>query len=400
MHTWTVLALMFGGVIIGALAASAGWRLTYAARTSAWATERELLRERLADLELSVSEDRETAATLSPLRDALGRVERQVEVLERDRTMQYGSLRETLTRVENHTQELGRATSALAGSLHASTTRGAWGEVQLRRVLEVSGMLAHCDFEEQERLQAPGGQPLRPDVVVHLPGNRSLVIDAKAPMTNFLRAQGEKVADHERAALLDGHAAALRRHVTALAGKEYWAALPLSPEFVICFLPTDAMLGAALAAAPDLHEEALRLGVVLVGPGGLLGLLRAVALGWRQDALASGAKELLDLGQELYRRLSTLGGHTTRLARSLTSSVEAYNAMVGALESRVLVSARRFRDLDLVAEDIPPVPAMQAGPRPMTAAELIDALDPGVSRPDLDFDVSPSDPSRASRDAG
>ena len=206
-------------------------------------------------------------------------------------------------------------------------------------------------------------------------------------MTAFLDAQADDLPDDERSGLLVAHAAALERHVAGLAAKEYWSAFREGPEMVVCFVPSDAMLGAALAARPGLHEQALSQRVVLVGPGALLALLRTVAFTWQQDSLSVSARELLDLGRDLHRRLATLGGHTAKVGRSLQSSVEAYNAMVGALESRVMVSARRMHDLDLVGDDIPVLTPVETAPRPLTSQELIDAATAEEARPDLLLDL-------------
>ncbi len=374
------------GVVVGALAAGGLGRLVHAARVASVETERDLLRERVLDLETSLAEDMETAALLAPLKDALVRVEEHVGVLERDRSEQFGSLRALLGRVENETRGLGRATASLAGSLRSSSVRGAWGEVQLRRVLEASGMLARCDFDEQVTGLSAHDRRVRPDVVVRLPGGKSLVVDAKAPMTHFLDAQADDLDDDAREALLRRHADALAGHVGSLAAKEYWSAFRDGPEMVVCFVPSDAMLGAALAAQPGLHERGLAQRVVLVGPGALLALLRTVAFTWQQDALSQSARELLDLGRELYARLGTLGGHTAKLGRSLQSSVEAYNAMVGALESRVLVTARRMRELEVVADELEVLEPVRTGPRPLTAQELIDAVTEPDSRPQIVLD--------------
>ncbi len=391
MDGWVWVLL---GVVLGALGATAVARLVFAARVASVATERDLLRERVLDLETSLAEDMETAALLAPLKDALVRVEQHVGVLERDRVEQFGSLRSLLGRVESETQGLGRATASLAGSLRSSSVRGAWGEVQLRRVLEASGMLARCDFDEQVTGLSAHERRVRPDVVVRLPGGKSLVVDAKAPMTHFLDAQAEDLPDDERAALLRRHADGLASHVAALSGKEYWSAFRDGPEVVVCFVPSDAMLGAALAAQPSLHERALAQRVVLVGPGALLALLRTVAFTWQQDALSSSARELLDLGRELHARLATLGGHTAKLGRSLQGSVEAYNAMVGALESRVLVTARRMRELDVVTDDLDVLEPVRTGPRPLTAQELIDAVTADDARAELVLDPEVPDPRR------
>lgn len=384
MQTWVWVLV---GFALGAAGASALARLVFGARAVAVTVERDLLRERVLDLETSLGEDLETAALLAPLKDALRRVEGQVATLERDRVQQFGSLRAVMARVEGETQTLARETSSLAGSLRSSTVRGAWGEVQLRRVLEASGMLPHCDLDEQVSAIGMHDRQVRPDVVVRLPGDKLLVLDAKAPMSAFLDAQADDLDDDDRAELLRAHAAGLQRHVDGLAAKEYWSAFPTTPEMVVAFVPSDAMLAAALAARPSLHERALAQRVVLVGPGALLALLRTVAFTWQQDSLSASAQELMTLGRELYHRLGTLGSHTAKVGRSLQSSVEAYNAMVGALESRVLVTARRMSDLGLATDDLDQLPTIQTGPRPLTAMELIDAATESEARPQLLLDL-------------
>lgn len=390
MNPWISLV---GGIVIGALTAYLLLKQSYAVRAASAATERNLLRERVVDLEASLAEDLETASLLAPLRDALGRVEQQVGVLERDRVEQFGALRAVMGRVESETQHLGRQTQSLAGSLRSSSVRGSWGEVQLRRVLEASGMLGRCDFEEQVRARSRHDREVRPDVVVRLPGGRVLVIDAKAPMSAFLDAQTEDLAEDERTVLLREHAAALRQHVHALSAKDYWSAFESSPEMVVCFVPSDAMLAAALAADPGLHERAMTSRVVLVGPGTLLALLRTVAFGWQQDSLSTSARELLGLGQELYRRLATLGTHAAKMGRSLHATVESYNQFVGALESRVLVTARRMQDLDVVTDELPHLTPVESGPRVLTAIELLEAVGAEDERPDLLLEV-PGPPAR------
>ena len=385
-----VVAAVLGGCV-GWLAA----RTRTAALLASAVTERDVLRERVVDLEATVADDAQTAAVLAPLRDALGRVERQVGVLERDRVEQFGSLRTVMQRVHESTADLGAQTRSLAGSLNASSVRGAWGEVQLRRILELAGMLARCDFDEQVRATSRHEREVRPDAVVRLPGDRVLVIDAKAPLTAFLAAQGEDVDDTERATLLREHAAALKRHAFALADKGYWSAFERTPEMVVCFVPTDAMLSAALAADPALHEAAMARKVVLVGPGTLLALVRTVAHVWQQDALTRNAAELLALGTDLHERLGTLGSHVSRMGGSLTRTVEAYNQMVGALESRVLVSARRMTDLGLASDRLPEVAPVTTGPRVLTAMELIEAATAQEERPMLDFDGAPGPSGRS-----
>jgi len=379
-----VLALL-GGLVIGAAAAAAVVRQTGAVRTAGLAAERDLLRERVIDLEASLADDAATAAALAPLRDALGRVESQVGTLERDRTHQFAALERTIAQVQASTASLDRQTQSLAGSLNASTVRGAWGEVQLRRVLEHAGLLARCDFDEQVCRVSRHGRQVRPDVVVQLPGSKHLVVDSKAPMVAFLQAQSDDLPPAERDRLMREHAAALKSHVDSLAKKDYWSAFETSPEMVVCFVPSEAMLSTALAANPSLHEEAMARRVVLVGPGALLALLRTVAFTWQQDALTANARELMKVGHELYDRLGTMGTHTARMGTALQRSVEAYNQMVGALETRVLVSARRMRDLEIVEDELPQLTPLESGPRVLTAVELLEQASAEDARPQLDL---------------
>ena len=378
------------GVLIGLLIGVAGAvllaRLVFAGRTAALSTERDLLRERVVDLEATVSEDAQTASVLAPLRDALGRVERQVSTLERDRAEQFSQLGERLAHVTTTTDALRAQTASLAGSLNASTIRGTWGEVQLRRVLEHAGMLQRCDFDEQVSAVSAHDRGIRPDVVVRLPGDKCLVVDAKSPMTAFLAAQAEQVGAAERDRLLSAHATSLRSHVDALAAKAYWSAFTTTPEMVVCFVPGDSILAAAVSAEPGLFDHAMSRKVVLASPGTLLALLRTVAFTWQQDALTSSARQLLELGNTLYSRLGTLGGHATKMGAALQKSVESYNALVGALETRVLVTARTMHDLELVETRLPEVRPIEQAPRPLTAAELLDALDEDVARPQLQLD--------------
>ncbi len=379
MEIWTY------AVAAAIVAAALSWWVTslvHSARAATVTAERDLLRERVIDLEGSLAEDLETAALLAPLKDALTRVERQVGVMERDRVEQFGSIRTVLARVEGETAELGQATASLAGSLRSSTVRGSWGEVQLRRVLELSGMLPRCDFDVQVSASGPQGR-VRPDAVVRLPGDKVLVIDAKAPMTAFLDAQSEEIDEDQRQTLLGEHARSLRAHVQALAGKAYWSAFTSAPEMVVCFVPSDAMLAAALNAQPGLHEAAMGSRVVLVGPAGLMALVRTVAFTWQQAAVVEHAHDVVALGQELYARLGTLSEHTAKLGRSLSTSVDAFNAFVGALESRVLVSGRRMHELGVVSTPLAESAAVDRAIRPLTASELIETVTASDARPEV-----------------
>ncbi len=358
------------GLLLGA---AAGWALAglvWQARTAGADAERGQLRERLAELQDDARADDELAATLGPLSSTLGRVEAQVATLERDRVDQYARLAEQLAAVTAGGEALRAQTAALAGALRSPTARGAWGEVQLRRVVEHAGMLERVDFRTQVVATGPDGGGVRPDLVVHLPGGKQVVVDAKAPLNAFLEAS-EQVEQTSRPAAEAAHARALRAHVDALAAKEYWRAFDPSPEFVVCFVPGESFLAAACGADPTLLEHAMTRRVILATPTTLLALLRTVALTWQSEALTGSAKELFTLGRELYARLGTLGGHASRLGRSMQRAVEDYNALVGTLERRVLVTARRMKDLEVTDGDLPAVQPLEAVPRLLSAEELI-----------------------------
>lgn len=394
-------------VLAAVLGAGLAWLLAtgrHAARIAALVTERDLLRERegtyvesIADLRAAGEDDSATAAALAPLRDAMLRVERQVGVLERDRLEQYGQLSERLAEVSEQAGALGRQTAGLAGALNSSAVRGAWGEAQLRRVCEHAGMLPRCDFEEQVSATASHDATVRPDVVVHLPGDRSLVIDAKAPLASFLAAQAEGIPEDRRRELLRDHSRALRGHVDELASKRYWSAFRASPEMVVCFVPTDAMLAVALSHDPGLYDAAQARKVVLASPATLLALLRSVALAWRQDALTASARDLLRLGAELYERIGTVGKHLGAMGGSLRRTVDGYNALVGSLEGRVLVTARRMHELGLADAAHPQVGPVDSAPRPLTAAELIQAVEEELAGPETVPDAGYAIPTRHAR---
>lgn len=378
MSPLLAVALFALGLTLGAIVA---WRLTAlvtAGRArddlAAVSAERDVLRERVVDLEATVSDDAQTAAALLPLRDTLARVEHQVATLERDRVEQYSHVDVALKDVRASTELLRRETSSLAGSLNASSVRGQWGEAQLRRILELAGMLNRCDFDEQWRGHNDEGRPVRPDVVVHLPGNRQLVIDAKAPMSAFLEAQATDTDDALRAAALKRHGKALAAHVDTLASKRYWSAVATSPDFVIAFMPGDAVLAAALNASPGLLESAMERRVVLASPSTLLATMRSVAVLWQHATVEDNARELLTLGRELHERIGTLAKHTHDLGGSLRRSVEAYNLFVGSLESRVLVTSRRMHELDLATAPAPEVTPLTSVPRPLTHESLLEAI--------------------------
>jgi DNA recombination protein RmuC len=368
----TTTALLIGlllGVLLGlGLAAFASGPLLRA-RQASLAAERDLLRERITDLEAASGQDRELVATLSPLAATLQRVEKQVLTLERDRVEQYSRLDEQLTAAHISSESLRAQTAALAGALRSPTSRGAWGEVQLRRVVEHAGMLPRVDFFPQAVGTNGAGIGVRPDLVVRLPGGKHIVVDAKAPLAAFLEAS-ELGESAQRAASI-AHARALRAHVDGLAAKEYWTAFQPTPQLVVCFVPGEAFLAAACTADPALLEHAMSRRVVLATPTTLLALLRTVALTWQSEAVSGNARELFEIGGELYRRLGGLGELAGKLGRDLHKVVEDYNALVGTLERRVLVTARRMQDLQIVDADLPPVTPLQESPRPLSASELL-----------------------------
>lgn len=340
--------------------------------------ERDLLAERLERVGADQEAGADLAAAIAPVSSSMARLERHVGELERERVEQYGRLGAQLASVQRSGDALRDQTAALAGALRSPNVRGAWGEVQLRRVVEHAGMLERVDFDTQASGVNRDGDGVRPDAVVHLPGGKHVVVDAKAPLAAFLHASAapggalghghdDRVAQASRE-----HARAVRGHVDALAAKQYWTAFEPSPEIVICFVPGESFLAAACEADPALLEHAMGRRVVLATPTTLLALLRTVAITWQQAALADGAKELFDLGRELYDRLGTLGEHTGKLGRTLGRAVEDYNKMVGALETRVLVSARRMGQLELTDHTIDVVAPLQAVPRPLTSPELLD----------------------------
>ncbi|NKY40013.1 DNA recombination protein RmuC, partial [Cellulomonas septica] len=266
-------------------------------------------------------------------------------------------------------EQLRGETAQLVTALRSSQVRGRWGEVQLRRVVEAAGMLAHVDFVEQEQVRTDDGL-LRPDMVVRLAGGKHVVVDAKVAFLGFLEAsQTDDPA--VRADRLAAHARHVRKHVDDLASKRYWDQFAPAPEFVVMFVPAESFLHAAADQDPTLVEYAFERNVVLATPVTLLTLLRTVAYAWRQDALASNAQAVLSLGKELHGRLATMGAHLTRLGRAIDSAAGAYNQAVGSLETRVLVSARRFADLHVVDGDLPTPTPVNPQLSVVSAPELV-----------------------------
>ncbi len=307
--------------------------------------------------------------SVKPLQDALGRYEEHLRALEAARQKDYGSLAEQLRALATTSADLQRETGTLATALRAPNVRGRWGEITLHRVVELAGLAEHCDYGEQVTVEGQGGR-LRPDMVVHLPGGRDIVVDAKVPLAAYLEAVAAATPD-ERAAGFARHAVQVRQHMTALAGKAYWEQFACAPELVVMFIPGESFVGAAVEADPALLEDGMARRVLVATPTTLVALLRAIAYGWRQERMAASAAQVSDLGRQLYERLRTLGGHVEEVGATLGRAVRAYNNAVGSLESRVLPAARRFRDLGAAGGDeIPTLGTLDVGPRGLTAPEF------------------------------
>jgi DNA recombination protein RmuC len=298
---------------------------------------------------------------LEPVRETLGMMQRKVEELERDRGAQFATLSEQLRRASESDESLRATTESLASALRSGSTRGVWGETQLRRVVEAAGLLRYVDFDTQATLVTDTGSAARPDLVVRLPGGKTLAVDAKVPLDAFLEASGIPItADGaegaRRKALLDRHVRAVRGHVDALAKKAYWSALETSPEFVVCFIPSESLLAAALEEDAGLLDYAFSKRVALASPVNLWAVLKTVAYTWTQQDVSQEARRLFALGTELYERLGTVAGHADDLRRAIERTVDSYNKFAGSLETRVLASARRFPGIDdtkLAAVDAP-----------------------------------------------
>jgi DNA recombination protein RmuC len=315
---------------------------------------------------------------------SLDRLSDQLHDLEHARATWQGQLHQQVLDMRLTADGLRRETQTLATALRRPQVRGRWGELHLRRAVELAGLVDRCDFEEQVHLRGDADSSLRPDLVVRLAGGRSVVVDAKVPLDAFLDATGtdtgtgtdEGVDTDEREAHLARHAHQLRSHVELLGSKRYWRSLPETPEFVVLFLPAESFLSAALEADGSLLEHAAGRGVVLATPTTLIALLRTVAHGWRHESLADQAREIHRVGRELHERLGTMSGHLAKVGRSLDTAVAAYNQAVGSWESRVLVAARRFEELDVTDDRLAVVPALETAARPVGSVHPL----PPVSR--------------------
>ncbi len=310
--------------------------------------------------------DREKAIEnlVKPISDALQASQKQISELEKSRSEAYGGIKTQLESMQLGQQSLAQETQNLVKALRRPEVRGRWGEITLRRLVELAGMVEHCDFEEQVH-SVGEGQIIRPDLVVRMPNQRDLVVDVKTPLDAYLEAVEAK-DDAQRQLGLQRHARNVREHIRTLSSKAYWAQFTNSPEFVILFIPGDQFLSAALNEDPDLIETALAQQIILATPTSFVALLKAVAYGWRQLALADNAQEIRVLAEDLYGRLATFVSHMNKVGRQLGSSVESYNRAVGSLERKVLPGARKFVELGIHAKkELQSVQTLDPVPRTM-----------------------------------
>jgi DNA recombination protein RmuC len=353
----------------------------------------ELAEERLkrsaSDGEQALAKREEAVKSLvDPLTKAVELVRSEVLQAEKARIEGQGALVEQMRNVAEVSTDLRNGTADLVTALRSSQTRGAWGELQLRKVVESAGMINRVDFTEQAQVTTEDGEVLRPDMVINLAGGKRVVVDSKVAFLGFLEAQQSDDAAY-REQRLDAHVRHMRKHIDDLAGKKYWNQFEPAPEFVVMFVPAEAFLSASLERAPELLEYAAQKNVIIATPTTMLALLRTVAYAWRQEALAENAQKVLSVGKELYARLVTMTQHVTKMGRSLESATKDYNRLIGSLERNVLTSARRMVELDVVDEKdrIMEPKGIEEVPRPITKAELLAADDGGVVAIDRALDT-------------
>jgi DNA recombination protein RmuC len=315
---------------------------------------------------------------VEPLKQTLARVESQLREADAARLSSQAALTEQVRSAREASEQLRAQTQALVTALRRPEARGRWGEMQLRRVVELAGMTAHCDFDEQVTITDSAGGTVRPDMVVRLAGGKSIVVDSKVSLAAYLEA-AEATDAQVREARMAAHARHLREHVERLAAKAYWSALSPAPEFVVLFIPGEAFLAPALELEPALLEHAITRRVHIATPTTLITMLRTAQYAWQQEALSDNARAVFDLGRELYDRLTGLGGHIDQVGKSLTSAVISYNRAVGSLEARVLVTARKLNELGVTDADLSSARPVDAPVRVLAAPELVAPAAPALT---------------------
>ncbi len=305
----------------------------------------------------------EVDALITPIQEALARTEAQIEKIERERQKSFGELSSQIRQLAESEGRLQAETQNLIQALKRPDVRGRWGEMTLKRLVELAGMVEYADFDEQVSTSAEGRRS-RPDMVIRMPDQRELIVDAKTPLAAYLEAVDAK-DDGERKAALQRHAKNLRDRMRELSSKQYWNQFRNSPDFVVMFVPGDQFLNAALEHDPALLEDSLRQNVILTTPASLIAMLRAVAFGWRQATFSANAEQIRELGENLYQRIATLTEHFARLGQSLDSSVEHFNRAIGSLERQLIPSARKMHELGISAKKKPaPTPPVETRTRP------------------------------------
>lgn len=338
----------------------------------------QLAREQLGTIQQAANGDLEKrqqaiAEMVKPVKDSLEKVDGKIQELEKARSQAYGALTQQVRNLLETQTALRAETGNLVKALRAPSVRGRWGEMQLQRVVEMAGMLEHCDFAQQQTVEGDDGR-LRPDLIVKLPGGKQLVVDAKAPLAAYLDALEAQDEDGRRAHLAN-HARQLRNHVAQLARKAYWDQFEHSPEFVVLFVPNEAVFSAAMEEDPSLMEGAFSERVLLASPTTLIALLRAAAFGWRQERLARDAQEIASLGRDLHKRLGKLGDHFAKVGRGLATAVGAYNETVGSFERMVVPGARKLREKAAPMDaELDPIADVEIVPRSLQPAEEQAAL--------------------------
>ncbi|GAA1528202.1 MULTISPECIES: DNA recombination protein RmuC [Brevibacterium] len=354
-----ILAIIIGAAL-GFLLGRALTRSRYIERLTRAETMSRILTDRTEDLEADAQMAGEITAAIGPLAASVNHLQENLQAQDRTQLEQITRLNTQIGHLSQQNLRLQESTGSLASALTSTAQRGDWGEVQLRRIVEYAGLLPHVDFETQVS-SLRDGKRHRPDMTVNLPGGGTIIIDAKTPLSARMADSDSNDEDHARALL---------RHIDSLASKEYWKSFDTAPDFVVCFVPTDGLLSSAASTYPKMIDHALGKNVVLASPATLLVLLKTVALNWRQADMSTSAAEVLKLGTELYERIGTLVTHVTRMGSSLDRSVEDYNRFVSSLESRFLVTARKFPSTGIATTELDTVAELDSRSRGVSAEEL------------------------------